>query len=53
MSKGLIRGDKLLRFGSINSTNHEGLRAVASEVQKNENVSYSCVYWSAVYIDVF
>ncbi|KAK9896477.1 26S proteasome non-ATPase regulatory subunit 9 [Cystobasidium minutum MCA 4210] len=34
---GLLRGDKFLRIGSINSTNHESLRAVATEVQANEN----------------
>merc|ERR1712093_157417 len=36
-SAGLLRGDKLLRFGSVNSSNHQGLRAVATEVSKNEN----------------
>ena len=40
-TQGLARGDKLVRFGSINSDNHEGLRAVATEVSKNENVSTS------------
>ena len=30
-----------MRFGGINSENHEGLRAVATEVSKNENVSAS------------
>lgn len=33
-----MRGDRFLRIGSINSSNHESLRAVAAEVQANENV---------------
>ena len=37
--QGLLRGDKFLRIGTIDSTNHESLRAVATEVQANENAS--------------
>lgn len=38
MVQGLLRSDKIVRFGSINASNHDNLRAVAQEVQKNENV---------------
>ncbi|KAL7005549.1 putative 26S proteasome regulatory subunit [Cystobasidiomycetes sp. EMM_F5] len=34
---GLRRGDKFVRFGSIKFDNHDTLRAVAAEVQQNEN----------------
>ena len=33
-------GDKVLRFGSVNWTNHERLSQVARVVQQNENVRY-------------
>lgn len=36
--QGLQRGDKITRFGSVNAGNHDGLKAVAGEVSKNENV---------------
>lgn len=36
---GMRAGDKVLKFGSVNWTNHERLTKVAEVVQQNENVS--------------
>lgn len=38
---GLQTGDKVVRFGTANFTNHERLTKVAQVVQQNENVSTS------------
>lgn len=38
---GLRAGDKVVRFGEVDWTNHERLGRVAREVQQNENVSCS------------
>ena len=38
---GLKAGDKVVRFGTANFTNHERLGKVAQVVQQNENVSSS------------
>lgn len=37
---GLLVGDKVTRFGTVNFTNHERLGKVAQVVQQSENVSW-------------
>ena len=36
---GLRAGDQIIRFGSVNASNHDKLGRVATEVQSNEGVS--------------
>lgn len=38
-SAGLLAGDRVVKFGAANWTNHERLSKVAQEVSQNENVS--------------
>lgn len=39
---GLKGGDRIVRFGTANFTNHERLSKVSQVVQQNENVSAPC-----------
>ena len=43
--QGMLQGDKLVRFGSIDAENNQNLRAVATETQNNEGVGHcaSCL----------